>query len=82
MKQILIAVDQLANAIIGGWADETLSARSWRLGRKPGRWSYARIFIDALFFFEDQHCFSSYVSEYERLQIAPEYRKRMFTTDP
>jgi len=29
MKQILIAVDQLANAVIGGWADETLSSRAW-----------------------------------------------------
>lgn len=30
MKQILIAIDQLANAVIGGWADETLSAAAWR----------------------------------------------------
>ena len=34
MKQILIAVDQLANAVIGGWADETLSSRAWREDRR------------------------------------------------
>ena len=28
MKQILIAIDQLANTIIGGWADETLSSHN------------------------------------------------------
>ena len=33
MKQILIAIDQLANAVIGGWADETLSSRAWREDR-------------------------------------------------
>jgi len=27
VKQILIAVDQLGNALLGGWADETLSSR-------------------------------------------------------
>ena len=25
------AVDQLANAVIGGWADETFSGRAWRI---------------------------------------------------
>ena len=28
MKQVLIAVDQLTNAILAGHADETLSARA------------------------------------------------------
>ncbi len=30
MKQVAIAIDQLLNALLGGWADETLSARMWR----------------------------------------------------
>ena len=30
MRQILIALDQLANAILAGHADETLSARAYR----------------------------------------------------
>ena len=34
MKQILIAIGQLANTVIGGWADETLSSRAWRQAGK------------------------------------------------
>ena len=74
IKQNLIAFDQLINSWLGGWADETISARSWRLGRNGGGWHYARIAIDALFFFEKQHCFNAYLSEYDRRQIAAEYR--------
>lgn len=36
LKQILVAVDQLANTILGGWADETLSSRLWRNRHRPG----------------------------------------------
>jgi|UPI00030688AB hypothetical protein len=30
IDQVLIAVDQLANTLIGKWADETLSSWAWR----------------------------------------------------
>lgn len=30
LKQVLIAFDQLINALLGGWADESLSAHAWR----------------------------------------------------
>ena len=36
MRQVLIALDQLANAILAGHADETLSARAYRLSRDRG----------------------------------------------
>jgi len=74
LKQVAIAVDQLFNALLGGWADETLSARCWRLHQ---RYIIAMIgvrLIDTLFFFEKDHCENSYYSERERLHIAPEYR--------
>ena len=29
-KNILIALDQLINAVCGGWPDETISSRAWR----------------------------------------------------
>jgi hypothetical protein len=35
MRQVIIALDQLANAILAGHADETLSARAYRLSRTP-----------------------------------------------
>lgn len=69
IKQILIAVDQLANAVIGGWADETLSSRVWREDRRR-----LVAFIDFLFFWEENHCEASYISERQRLQLPPEFR--------
>lgn len=69
LKQILIAIDQLANAIIGGWADETLSSRAWREDRRR-----LVVVIDCIFFWEDRHCEASYISERQRLQLPPEFR--------
>lgn len=75
VMQVLIAVDQLFNALFKGWADETLSSRCWRAER-DGKF-YGKLWrpvIDTLFFFEPNHCFQSYVSERKRLQLAPEFR--------
>ena len=30
LLQILVGVDQLGNTLLGGWADETISARAYR----------------------------------------------------
>lgn len=74
MRQILIAIDQLANSIIGGWADETLSSRCWRMGRYSAHWEALRRLIDLLFFWDADHCRMSYESERLRLQAPPELR--------
>ena len=66
--KVLIALDQLANAIAGGHPDETFSARAHRTG------SVLEPLIDALFFWQADHCFESYLSEKERKQLPPEYR--------
>lgn len=68
--QLLIALDQLGNALIAGWADETISARAWRSRTKP-RWGAARIAIDAMFFWQDEHCKQAHASELARLHSAP-----------
>ena len=68
LKQIAIAFDQLLNALLGGMADETLSARAHRTG------SVLEPLIDALFFWQVAHCFESYISEKRRQQLPPEYR--------
>ena len=74
IKQVLIAVDQLANTLAGGMADETLSARCWRLrARQP--WQTFRGVVDTLFFFDRDHCRTSYESELERKQLPGEYRR-------
>ena len=77
MKQFFIAIDQLLNVTCfwlpgGCWADETLSARAWRV-REATPWLY--LAIDALFFWESAHCLMSYQSELKRRQSPPEERK-------
>ena len=68
LKQVAIAIDQLINTVFGGYADETLSARAHRTG---SAWEPV---IDALFFWQADHCFESYLSEKERKQMPQEYR--------
>lgn len=72
-KAALIALDQLINALGGGWPDETLSSRAWRWDLAGVR-AWPRRFIDALFFWENGHCRSSYESERSGRQRPPELR--------
>ena len=77
--QFLIALDQLANTLLGGYADETLSARAWRAdqnGKVLGR--VMRPLIDALslvitFGRDRNHCRDSYESEVQRRQFPQAY---------
>jgi hypothetical protein len=69
VKQVLIALDQLANAIIGGMADETISARAYRKG-----WKRLESFINWLFR-DESHCRDSYNSEMLRSQLPKSYRQ-------
>ena len=79
-RNILIAVDQLCNAVGGGWPDETLSSRAWCWSRDNVR-HWPRICIDVLFFWDRdrttgrRHCELSWLSEQNRLQLAPEFRR-------
>lgn len=82
MKQLAIALDQFLNCLFsvvffigGGWADETLSARCWREGKVHRGWDAARVFFDALLWFDPQHCFTSYIAEAERKQLPEEYSR-------
>lgn len=78
-KQLLIAIDQLSCCLVGivlcekVWADMTLSACAYIWDRDGVR-SWPRKMIDAMFFWQDAHCESSYESEKERLQLPPELR--------
>ena len=73
--QIAIAFDQLCNTFIGGWADETLSSRAWRLREAGPGWAAARRVIDALFFWQRGHCEAAYRSELERNHLPSEQRR-------
>lgn len=78
MKQFMIAFDQIVNTLVppyaDAWADETFSARCWRNGKISRAWNAVRAGVDAILWFDKQHCFSSYVNEYERKQLPEEYR--------
>lgn len=75
LHNLLVACDQLVNAAIGGWPDETLSSRCWRwhvngVRHWPCRW------LDRLaaLFGDKEHCKASYKSEKLRRQFPPELR--------
>lgn len=71
---ILIALDQLLNTFLAGYADETVSSRAYRMDGKKRRWTIARTVIDGLFFWEPDHCRQAYLSEQQRRQLPPEFR--------
>lgn len=72
-RKILIAIDQLVNAIFNGWPDETLSSRAWRW-EKDGIRAWPRKLIDAVFFWDNNHCRGSYENERNGRQLPPELR--------
>ena len=80
-KHLLVALDQLVNAVCGGWPDETLSSRAFRWSRDGLRSWPCRI-IDRLFFWDTEkregltvsHCQLSYESERQGRQQPPELR--------
>lgn len=73
--QLALCIDQGANALTGGFADETLSSRAHRM-REKGQpvWGWTAAFIDALFFWQKDHCLNAWRSEVLRSQMPPEFR--------
>lgn len=77
---LLVAIDQLANAVLGGWCDESLSSHSYRLWRDDKPWGWLMHVIDLLFFWQRQpphvygHCHGAFVKEQARYQLPPEMR--------
>lgn len=80
--QILIAADQFLNTLVGGMADETLSARAFRLEGTSPRWARFRKVLDRVFFWSKYHCYESYLSEFERKQLPSAYGKTPMPLPP
>ena len=87
---ILIAIDQLVNAVFFGYPDETLSARCWRSyadGGQRKRSGIAVYVIDRIFFWDKDedgdynHCHSSYWHEMHRKDLPEEYREGQRTNE-
>lgn len=72
--QVWIAIDQFVNALLWGWADETLSARAWRCQFKKRRWMWVVETINLIVFWQINHCKRANESEHAQRHIAPEYR--------
>ena len=72
---LAIALDQLANVLLAGAPDETLSSRAHRMRVKGHRWwGWTADAIDALLFFDPDHCACAYESERRRLQQPADLR--------
>lgn len=76
ITQILIAIDQLANTILFGYADETLSSRAYRADQKG--LLFGKIFrpvIDVLFvIFQNNHCRYAYLAEVDKRQLPNDFK--------
>ena len=73
----LTALDQLAHTLIGGEADETISARCWRERNTNRFWHFMRKIVDTLFFWEKDHCETAYFNELFDMHKPGEYRRGM-----
>ncbi|THA17374.1 DNA helicase UvrD [Rodentibacter pneumotropicus] len=74
---VIIAIDQLFNALTGGGADETLSSRTYRRailtqGKPKKRWRVLYRLINGLFF-DKNHCKTAYESELSRKQYPQDF---------
>ena len=74
-KAVFIGLDQLINALFGGWPDETISSRAWRW-ELAGVRSWPRKLLDglALILGDKDHCRESFESERLGRQLPPELR--------
>ena len=79
LKKLLIGLDQVLNSQITlsdgeGTVDEMLSARAWRLRTSHPK---LRLWIDRLFFWDDNHCQECFEIERDRKQLPEVYRARV-----
>lgn len=78
IKNVLVGADQFFGTVVtlgSLWPDETLSSYAYRLdvnGKRGGR--IFRPAIDAIFFWQTEHCRQSYEEERMRYQFPPELR--------
>lgn len=74
LEQGIVALDQWVNTRLGGYADETISARSYRNRVKKKRWAFSYKLINCIFFWQDDHCKKAFENEIARMHMSKEYR--------
>lgn len=62
LSNILYSIDQLVNTLLGGYSDETISARSYRLSKSYYPWFIIMNIINCVFF-NKNHCKHAYEHE-------------------
>jgi len=73
---IFIALSQLLNTLLGGWPDETTSARSYRMRLSSKFWYVMYRGINLLFFWQADHCKWAYDFE-TKLRPIPSWQRDM-----
>lgn len=71
IKRVGIALSILLNVVLGGYSNQTFSARNyaWKKESKPNLvW-----LIDSIFWFEPDHCMNSWVYWYTRKKMETHY---------
>lgn len=69
--RVLIALDQFANTVLGGWPDETLSSRA---GRKKGTAWYWTTLAWVLNHFQPNHTTMAIMSVEDQAYVPPALR--------
>ena len=59
IERILITLSILLNVILGGYSNQTFSARNY-MWKRQGRWNLVLV-IDAIFWFDPNHCSDAWV---------------------
>jgi hypothetical protein len=72
VKRVLIAFDQLINALLAGYPDESVSARAYRCRTSLFWWWVMR---STDFLFGVDHCKQSYEAEVVDKHLPREYRR-------
>jgi hypothetical protein len=76
-KRVLLALDYLLNVLMGGWHDEWVSTRAWRLRDQSRFWAFMLRAIDgvAAALGQKNHCYWSAVSDALHRAIPPAMRE-------
>jgi hypothetical protein len=70
---IIIALSRLLNVFLGGWSGEMFSARAYRLRETSPFWFFMVCFLDTFFFWEDRHCYHTFLFELNKKDRPKEY---------
>ena len=77
LLNVLIAIDQVGTALLGGYPDETMSSYAYRLKQQGKRFGFMADVIDTIFLLlvgQHNHCFQAYLAERKRTQFPPALR--------